>query len=180
MRFVALSFAVLTLSATTSVEAKFHALEVGAYPPGSRVTFTTAEFNRYLQTEIPVFIGPGVRNARVETAAGNIVRGDTDIDFLKVRQAHGEQPNWLMSQLLAGERPVSITVRVTSGHGMCRVDVLQVSVSGVVAEGRTLDFLIRNFVLPTFPDVKVGQDFPLDYNIDHLEIRPGVVVVALR
>lgn len=179
MRLLALGCAVVALAATGAA-VKFHALAVGAYPLGSRVPITTSEFNAYLRAETPILIGPGVRNARIETDNGSIARGYVDIDFLKVRQAHGEQPNWLMSQLLAGERPVAITVRITSANGKCRVDVLRVSVSGVVAEGRTLDFLIRNFVIPTFPDVKVGEYFALDYNIDHLEIRPGVVVVVLR
>jgi hypothetical protein len=164
----------------TSAGAKFHGLAIGAYPPGSRVAVTNREFNVYLQSEIPFVIGPGVRNARVETDAGNIARGYLDIDFLKVRQARGEKPSWLMTQLLAGERPVAITVRVTSSAGKCRVDVLRVVVSGVVAEGRTLDFLIHNFLLPNFPDAKIGQDFSLDYNIDRLEILPGAVTVVLR
>ena len=164
----------------TGAAAKFHALATGAYPHGSRVPISMREFNAYLATEIPDIVGPGVRNARVETTGGNVVRGTADIDFLKVRQTHGERPGWLMSQLLAGERPVAITVRVTSAHGTVRVDVLKVAIGGVVAEGKTLDFLISNFVIPTFPDVKVGKDFALDYNIDRLEILPGQVVVVLK
>jgi hypothetical protein len=170
----------LATPGVTNAGAKFHGLAIGAYPQGARVAITNREFNVYLQSEIPFVIGPGVRNARVETDAGNIARGYLDIDFLKVRQARGDKPSWLMTQLLAGERPVEITVRVTSGAGKCRVDVLRVVVSGVVAEGRTLDFLIRNFLLPNFPDAKIGKDFSMDYNIDHLEIRPGVVTVVLR
>ncbi|HEY3840085.1 MAG TPA: hypothetical protein VGL72_26115 [Bryobacteraceae bacterium] len=173
-----LAFAVVAF-AVTGAAFKFHALATGAYPPGSRVTITTAEFNDYLRAEVPIIIGPGVRNARVESDNGNIVRGYLDIDFLKVRQAHGERPGWVMSQLLSGERPVVIIARITSGRGRVRVDVLKVSISGIVAEGRTLDFLITNFVLPTFPEVKVGRDFSLDYHIDHLEIRPGAVTVVL-
>jgi len=160
--------------------AKFHGLAIGAYPPGSRVAIPASEFNDYLKSEVPLVIGPGVRNARVEMDAGNVARGYVDIDFLKVRQSHGEKPNWLMAQLLSGERPVVMTVRVTSGGGKCRVDVRSVSISGVVAEGRTLDFLIEHFVLPTFPDVKIGKNFELGYNVDRLEIRPGVVTVVLR
>ncbi len=53
-------------------------------------------------------------------------------------------------------------------------------ISGITAEGRTLDFLITNFVVPNFPDAKIGMDFELGYNIDHFEIQPGRVVVALR
>jgi hypothetical protein len=175
-----LACAAVALAAPTGAAAKFHALAIGAYPPGSRVPISMRELNAYLAAEIPSLIGPGVRHVRIETASGNMVRGTADIDFLKVRQAHGEKPNWLMSQLLEGERPVEITVRLTSSHGMARVDVLKVAISGVVAEGRTLDFLIDNFVVPTFPDVKIGKDFRLDYNIDRLEILPGQAVVVLR
>jgi hypothetical protein len=166
-------------AALTGAALKFHKLAVGAYPPGSRVVVTTAEFNRYLDAEIPNLIGPGVRNARVETSDGGVVRGTADIDFLKVRQATGgEKPSWLLQALLSGERPVEITVRVTSGHGMARVDVVRVVVSGVVAEGRTLELLISNVLLPTFPDAKVGKEFALDYGIERLEIAPGACTVV--
>ena len=172
----------LAISALAAVGAgpKFHALAIGAYPPGSRVAITTGELDAYLRAEVPALIGPGVRNPRLETDNGNIARGYLDIDFLKVKQARGEKPNWLLSQLLSGERPVVITVRVTSGNAQVRVDVIKVSISGVVAEGRTLDFLIRNFLLPNFPAAKIGQNFALDYNIDRLEIRPGVVTIVLK
>ena len=166
-------------AALSGAALKFHGLAVGAYPPGSRVVITTAEFNRYLDAEIPNLIGPGIRNARVETSEGGVVRGTADIDFLKVRQATGgEKPSWLLQTLLSGERPVEITVRVTSGHGMARVDVVRVVVSGVAAEGRTLELLISNVLLPTFPDAKVGKEFAMDYGIDHLEVAPGSVTVV--
>src|ERR1017187_8417994 len=174
---VAVLSAAIAVAAATGIDAKFHALALGAYPSGSRVSITNQEFNVYLQTQIAPVVGPGVRNARVVTDSGNIVRGYLDIDFLKVRQAHGDKPNWLMSELLAGERPVAIAVRITSAHGKARVNVLSVSISGIVAEGRTLDFLITTFVMPTFPDAKIGQDFALSYKIDHFEIGPGVVTV---
>ena len=170
-----------TLAAgTTSVETKLHALQFGGYPLGSRIPFNNTEINDYVQWAIPTYIGPGVRNARVEVDAGGIVRGNADIDFLKLRQAEGENPGWLMSQLLSGERPVAITVKITSGQGKIRVDVQRVAVSGMVAEGRTLEVLINNFVVPTFPDIKVGKDFPLDYRIDRLDFRPGLATVVLK
>ena len=166
--------------AVTGARAKFHALAIGAYPRGSRVPITMRELNDYLAAEIPVMIGPGVRHVRIETATGNIVRGTADIDFLKVRQAQGEKPGWLLSQILDGERPVAITVRLTSAHGTARVDVLKVEISGAVAEGKTLDFLISHFVVPTFPDIKIGKTFIMAYNIDQIEIQPNQAVVVLR
>jgi hypothetical protein len=179
--WVALIWAVSAWAAgPAGAEAKFHALETGSYPRGARVQFTTGEIDAYLRKVIPEVIGPGVRNVRIEAGMGNVVRGFADIDFLRVRQAHGEKPNWLITQLLAGERPVEITVRITSGHGDARVDVVRVAISGVVAEGRTLAFLITNFVLPTFPDIKVGKSFALAYDIDRLEVRPGLVTVVRK
>ena len=176
-----LAASALLAAAVTGAAAKFHAIAIGAYRPGSRILITETEFDRYLQQEIPVLIGPGIRNARVTAEPGNIVRGTADMDFLKLRQAAGaEKPNWLMQQLLSGEREVSITVRVTSGHGICRVDPVRVTVSGITAEGRTLDILISTFVMPTFPDAKIGRDFEMGYNIDRLEFAPGGVTVVLR
>jgi hypothetical protein len=180
MKPAALICALAALAASPgTVETKFHALQIDAYPKGARIPFTDREFNTYLQSAIPTFIGPGIRNARIEMDAGGIVRGYADIDFLKLRQAEGEKPGWLMSQLLAGERPVAITVRLTSGHGKARVDVQRVAVSSLAIEGHALDMLISTFVLPSFPDVKVGKDFALAYHIDHFEFRPGLVTVVL-
>ncbi len=176
----ALALAAAAASPTQSVRDKFHGLAIGGYPPGSRVLIRMRDLNPYLESLIPFYVPTGLRNVHVETDSNNIVRGTADIDFLKVRQAHGEKPGWLMTQLLGGERPVEITVRLTSAHGKARVDVLKVAISGVVAEGRALDFLITTFVLPNFPEAKIGTEFSLDYNIDHLEIQPGQVAIVLH
>jgi hypothetical protein len=162
------------------VKTKFHKMEVGAYAPGSRVPIYLRDLNPYLNSIIQLSVPAGLRNVRLETGTNNIIRGTADIDFVKIRQARGEAPSWLMSQLMGGERPVEITARLTSAHGVAKVDVLKVSISGVVAEGRMLDFLITTFVVPNFPDAKIGTDFRLDYNIDHFYVQPGVVTVVLK
>jgi len=161
------------------VQNRFHKLEVGAYPPGSRVPIYLRDLNPYLNSVVQLSVPSGLRNIHLETGIDNIIRGTADIDFVKIRQARGEKPGWLMSELLGGERPVEITARLTSAHCVAKVKVLKVSISGVVAEGRTLDFLITTFVIPNFPDAKIDTDFRLAYNIDHFDIRPGVVTVVL-
>ena len=42
--------------------------------------------------------------------------GTAMVDFGKVRRAQGYHPGWLMSKLLDGERPVSVTARIDSGR----------------------------------------------------------------
>jgi len=84
-----------------------------------------------------------------------------------------------MKNLFAGERPVTVTVRFESRNGRARVDVDRVEVSGVPIEGATLDFLIQNWLRPTFPDVKINEWFELGYRIDRLTVSPGGTAVFI-
>ncbi|MGH9659852.1 MAG: hypothetical protein ACRD96_14985, partial [Bryobacteraceae bacterium] len=62
-------------------------------------------------------------------------------------------------------------------HGQATVDVQRVEVSGVPIEGAALDFLITNYLVPHYPDAKIGRPFNMHRNIDRLEIRPEAVAV---
>ena len=85
-----------------------------------------------------------------------------------------------MRQLLQGEHPVTVTAHIDSGGGRATVDVQRVEVSGVVIEGRMLDYLIQNYLLPYYPDAKVGQPFELSHRIDRLDVQPARVDVILK
>ena len=102
------------------------------------------------------------------------------VDFLKLRKAAtGQEPGWVMKNLFSGERPVVVTARLTSRAGKARVDVERVEVSGVPLEGRALDFVIDDYIRPTFPTTKVSEWFQLGYHLDHVTISPaGVTAVA--
>ena len=89
------------------------------------------------------------------------------------------RPGWLMAWLLEGERPVQVTVRITSGTGEATVDVERVDVSGVTIRGSALDFLISNFLLPYYPEAKIGKPFELGHRIDRLDIQPSGVNVVI-
>jgi hypothetical protein len=84
-----------------------------------------------------------------------------------------------MAKLLDGERPVSVTARVHSGGGKATVDVERVEISGMVIDGRMLDFLIQNFLLAMYPTAVVGRPFELGHRIDRLDIQPGGVGVVI-
>jgi len=94
------------------------------------------------------------------------------MDFGKLRRAHGYQTGWLMSKLLDGDRPVSVTARIRSAGGRATVDLQRVEISGVAIDGRTLDFLIENILLPLYPDAVVGRPFELGHRIERLEVGP--------
>ena len=158
----------------SSVKRKFDDIEAGKLRPGSRVVMTARELDAYVAREAPT----GVRNPRVELQSG-VAKGDALIDFGKVRRAQGYRPGWLMSKLLEGERPVSVTARISSGNGKATVDVQKVEISGVQIDGRTLDFLIQNFLLAMYPEAAVGRPFELGHRIERLDIQPSSVGVVI-
>ena len=50
----------------------------------------------------------------------------------------------------------------------------------MAVDGSILDFLIKHFVQPRYPDIKINEPFDLDYNIDHIEIQPAGVRVVIK
>jgi len=153
---------------------KFNQIDAGQLRPGARVTLTARELDAYAAREAPT----GVRNPRLDLQSG-VARGNALIDFGKVRRAQGYQPGWLMGKLLDGERAVSVTARIRSANGKATVDVQRVEISGIVVDGRMLDFLIQNFLLAMYPDAVVGKPFDLGHRIDRVEIQTGAVGVVI-
>ncbi len=161
-----------------SAKRKFDLIEGEKLRPGSRVTLTPGELNAYIAGEVSEYAPQGVRNTQLTLGDGSAT-GTALIDFLKLRQASGEQPGWVLSKLLAGERPVLVTARIQSAGGRAQVDVQRVEISGVTIQGETLDYLIQHFLVAQFPEAKVGQKFDLEHHIDHLEVKPDAVGVVV-
>jgi hypothetical protein len=84
-----------------------------------------------------------------------------------------------LQKLLAGEHPVRVTARIKSGAGRAVVDVEKVEISGVTIDGKMLEYLIQNFLIPQFPEAKVGRPFELAHRIDRLEVQPDAVGVIV-
>jgi hypothetical protein len=158
-----------------SARRKFDQIEADRLRPGSRVELTPQELNAYIEREVP----GGVRDPRLQVTAPQIATGTALVDFGKVRQAQGHPPGWLMSRLLAGERPVSVTARIRSAGGTATVDVQRVEISGMEIDGATLDFLIQNCLLPLYPDAMVGRPFELGHRIERLDVEPSGVGIFI-
>ncbi len=120
----------------------------------------------------------GIRDPRVDLGTGQ-ASGFASIDFPKLRQAQGQPMNRFLAQLLAGERPVRVDVRIRSSRGQAVVDVDRVEISGFAISGAALDYLIRNFLWSYYPKAKVGKPFNLPRHIDRLEVQPTEVRVVI-
>ncbi len=175
---IALALACVALATAgdyVSAKRKFDLIDSGRSRPGTRVELTARELTAYIEHEAPA----GVRNPKLELVSSGVATGTALIDFGQVRRAQGYAPGWLMSKLLDGERPVSVTARITSAHGQAKVDVQRVVISGVEIDGKTLDFLIRNFLLAMYPDAAVGRPFELGHRIERLDVQPAAVGVVI-
>jgi hypothetical protein len=159
----------------TSARQKVDLIESGRLLPGARVDLSMAELNAYAAKEAPA----GVRNAKLALGGQETVTGTALIDFGKLRRAQGYEPGWLMSKLLDGERPVSGTARIHSGGGKVTVEVERASISGVEIDGKTLEFLIQNFVVPFYPSAMVGRPVAMGFRIDRLQLAPAGVGVVI-
>lgn len=158
-----------------SCQHKFELIESDRLRPGSRVDLTARELNAWVAAEVPA----GVRDPRLAITAPETATGTAMVDFGKVRRAQGHPPGWLMSKLLDGERPVSVTARIQSGAGRATVSVQRVEISDMVIEGSTLNFLIQNFLLPLYPNAAIDRPFELGHNIRKLDVQPRAVSVYI-
>lgn len=157
---------------------KIQQIESDKLPRGSRVVFSAAELNAYVEHQVPT-VTAGVRQPRLELLGQGTARGSALVDFAKLRASEGHPPGWLLSMLLEGEHPVSVTARINSAGGQATVHVQQVEIGGVSVSGSTLDFLIQHFLLPLYPDAVVDRPFALAHRIDRVEAEAGRAIVVI-
>ncbi|HSW49618.1 MAG TPA: hypothetical protein VLH09_05550 [Bryobacteraceae bacterium] len=161
-----------------SARRKIEMIEEDRAAPGSRIWLSVVELNAYARREIAEQVSQGLRNPKLELGPGQAA-GSALVDFLKIRELKGPPPNVLLSWFLSGEKPIRATARIHSARGQATVHVQQVTISGISARGAVLDFLIEHFLLPFYPEAKIGRPFQLKHNVDRLEIGPAGVAVVM-
>ena len=160
-----------------SAEAKLDRISGSHLKRGETVVFTPREINAWARVKVPETVPKGIREPHVELGNGTGT-GSALVDLTKIR-AEGVNP--LIANLIQGERPLKISVRLESGGGHCTVYLTRVELGTIVADGVILNLLVKVFFLPLFPDAKIDEPFDLDYDIDRIEIRPdGLRVTAKR
>lgn len=168
--FAAIS-ALAAQPAYVSARQKLDLIESDRAPAGAVLGFSKAEIEAWAAVEIPQIVPEGVRNPRVELGTG-VATGHALVDFARLRHAKGAAKNWLIDRLIEGERPISVTVEVNSAAGRCTVNIRRLEISGHAASGSVLDFLVKNFFMPLFPDAKIGEPFELRNRVESVTLRP--------
>jgi hypothetical protein len=164
----------------TRARQKIDSIETDKAAAGSRIFISTAEANAYAEEEAHSQGGDGVHNPRMWFGEST-VSGSARLDFVKLQTARGQAPGWLVRKIIEGEREVAARVRVDSANGECRVDIEEVKVDGYTVPKAVIDILIEYYLMPRFPDAKIGQRFQLQHRVQRFEIKPqGVTVVIGR
>jgi len=145
---------------------------------GAVVVLSPQEINAWLHDKAVKAFPEGLRNEHIELGSGT-VDGTALVDLMKIQKGKSTM-NALIGRLIEGERPLKISIRVESANGRATVFLTRVELSGVAMEGSILEFLIKQFIQPRYPDIKINQPFDLDYNIDHIEIQPSGVRVLIK
>ena len=118
-----------------------------------------------------------MRNENIVLGPGT-ADGTALVDLTKLSKSNSVNP--LIARLIDGERPLRVAIRVESSNGKCTVFLTHVELSGVAIDGSILDFLIKHFVQPRYPDIKINEPFDLDFNIERVEIQPTAVRVLIK
>jgi hypothetical protein len=174
------TLAVASRSDYVSFQRKVQQIEKKQVKPGSRVSFTAREVNSYLEEDLMKLAPPGFRRPAAQLQGNNTASGTALIDFVKLRSARGQAPSWIVRKLLEGEHEVTVTAKLVSGGGKMTINLQSVEIAGIPISGGVLDFLIRNYLVPNYPDAKVGKPFELKYGIDRIDVQPGVAHVVMR
>lgn len=161
-----------------SVSRKLDLIESGKANPGSVFRFTAAELNAWVRVKAPTVVHDGFRQPHLVLGNGE-ASASALIDFLKVRDSSGVETNWLVAKLIQGEKLVRVRASVQSSHGQATVHLLRVEVGGLAVTGAPLDFLVRNFFLPFYPDAKIDESFELAGHVERIEVTPAAAVVYI-
>ena len=161
-----------------SAQKKLDSIADRKLKPGAVVTLNPREINAWLHEKAVKAFPEGIRNEHIDLGPGT-ADGNALVDLTKISKAkNGVNP--LIARLIEGERPLKVSIRVDSSNGRATVFLSRVELSGVAIDGSILDFLIKHFVQPRYPDIKLNEPFDLDFNIDHIEIQPTAVKILIK
>ena len=174
----AAAYPLLAGAVDDTAQRKIDLIQHDAVPRGSVIVIGRDELNLYVRNQIAGTFRQGIRGARLDLGYSRAT-GSAYIDFPSLRQAMGKPLGWPMSWLLAGERRVEVEAHLRCSAGRAVVNLDRVELSGLTIAGGALDYLIRNFVLPYYPDAAIGRPFRLEHHVERLEVRPGEVRVVI-
>jgi hypothetical protein len=164
---------------TQSAQAKLDSIADSKVKPGGVILFPPREVEAWIRSTIPEYVPEGIRDEHIELGT-DTATASAIVDFVKMRLSQGKPTNSVLGALIEGERQLTVSVRLESNEGRCTVYLKRVDLGGVAVEGVLLEFLVKTFFLPLFPDAKINEPFDLGYNMERIELRPAGIRVLIK
>jgi hypothetical protein len=165
-----------------SAERKVQLIKENRWPSTRSISFDSRELVALGMSGISD-AAPGAISHPVLSLRNNGATATAVVDFDLLRKSYSGQNamnGWLASKLFTGQHPVSVTVHVSSGNGQMTVHPESVAISGVTVSGDTLHFLLKQFVLPRYPDAVIDRPFTLQSNIREIRVTPSAAEVLKK
>ncbi len=165
-----------------SAQRKAQWIEANRWPPARQIYFSAPELLALGMSEINAAAPGAIKNAVLQLQRkGATATGIVDFDLLRrLQKSSDSSTDWLLSKLLTGQHPISVTVQVSSANGQMTVHPTLVQVSGVTLTGRTLHFMIDNFVQPHFLNSVIDRPFPLSPHLREVQVTPAYAIAIAR
>jgi len=139
------------------------------------VEFRQSEIDAYIQHELAPEFPKGVEQVVVRLEQG-LVTGTARINFDTLETGDGKS-NPLLSALLRGQHLLDVVASIRTQKGTGTYDVSKVLLDQREIPKPLVDLLIQKYVVPKHPEAKPNTPFPLPYNVDHVDIQPGKLIV---
>lgn len=162
-----------------SARRKADLIENDQAKPGSVIAFSGAEANAYAREEARREVGEALRNAKVWFSQGK-ASGSATLDFVKLQTARGRPPGLLLRWMLQGDKEVQVSVKIEARDGKAKIDIDEVYLDGVGIPKGAVDLLIEYYLLPRFPDAKIGEWFDLRHRIERITVAPSGVQLKIK
>jgi hypothetical protein len=162
-----------------SARRKADLIENDQAKPGAVISFSVAEANAYAREEARREVGEGLRNAKVWFSAGK-ASGSAVVDFVKLQTEKGRPPGLLLRWMLQGEKEVQVSVKVEARDGKAKIDIDEVYLEGVGIPKGAVDLLIEYYLLPRFPEAKIGEWFELRHRVERITVTQAGVQMKIK
>jgi hypothetical protein len=153
-----------------SARQKLASIKAEKLPAGAVVPITIQEWNAWVRAEIEEEKDIGLREPKITLGQGTVTF-EVIADFGKL--AAKSNGAGMLSQMLAGERPVKLTARPDTANGKITVHLDSAEISGITLNGVLLKLVAQLVISRLFDDVEIDQPFDLPHKVDHATVEPS-------
>jgi len=169
----------VTPAASESTARKLHQIREAHETGGSfgTVRISEQEANSYLAYDLAYAIPAGVSDVSLQFQPGR-VSGTTLVDFDRLKEGLQTPPHPIADYFLRGVHRVGVEGSARGADGTGEFLLERVLLDGVELPQIVIDYLIEQYVRPSYPNAAINRAFPLPFSIDGFRAGTGYVALT--